>query len=339
MDSRSAGYVQQYSFDLQRELPGAFVFSIGYIGSKSLSLDQDLNINQMDPAFLSLGGTALNQSVPNPMYNQGGVLNVGNPTIARSQLLKPFPQFTGVTITDADTRRAIYHAGYVKLQRRFSAGFTTLVTYTRSQNMALGSGPQNAYNPEAEYALASTHQPHRLSISGTYELPVGRGKTWLSSNRTLDMIVGGWSINAVGVTQSGSPLAITQSNDNSVFGTSSTRPSATGISPQPGGSFSDRIDNFINLAAFSITPQFSFGNLGPRISMRGPGLVNWDVSMFKTFTIRERFRAQFRAEALNATNTPLLALASTNVTNPNFGKLNSQTNFSRLVQLGVRLFW
>jgi hypothetical protein len=324
---------------MQRELPGAFVLSVGYIGSKSLSMDLDLNINQMNPSFFTLGATALNASVTNPMFEKGGVLNVGNATIARSQLLKPFPQFTGVTVNDADNGRAIYHSGYVKLQRRFSAGLTTLVTYTRSQNMTLGASPQNAYNPEAEYALASTHLPHRLSISGTYELPFGRSKAFLSHNRALDYVVGGWSFNAVGVLQSGYPLAITQTNDNSVLGASSMRPSATGISPVTPGSFSDRIDNFINLAAFSITPQYSFGNLGPRISMRGPGMVNWDMSLFKTFAIKERLKAQFRAEALNAMNTPLLALASTSVTNPNFGKLNSQTNFSRLVQLGVRVFW
>ena len=335
--SRSAGYVQQYSFDVQRELPGALVLSVGYIGSKSLQLDQTINLNQLAAQYLSLGA-ALNQSVANPMFNNGGVLGVGNATISRSQLLKPFPQFTGISITDADVAHSVYHAVYIKAQRRFAQGISALVTYTRSQNMTLGATPQNAYDPEAEYSLAATHLPHRLSIAATYELLFGKGKPMLNANRTLDLLVGGWSINAVSIMQSGYPLAISQNNDNSVIGASSMRPNATGISPQVDKPFADRLDNFINPAAFTLAPQFTFGNVGPRISMRGPGLVNWDVSVFKTFSVTERMKAQFRAEALNFTNTPLFGTPTTSISSPSFGKITTQTNFSRLVQLGVRFF-
>lgn len=337
MLSRTAGSVQQYSFDLQRQLPGSIVLSVGYIGSKSLDLDQSINVNQLAVESLALG-SALNLSVPNPMFGKGGALNVGNATIARSQLLKPFPQFTGVSITDADVGHAAYHALYIKAQRRFSQGVSALVTYTRSQNMNLKADPQNAYDPEAEYGLATTHLPHRLSIAATYELPFGRGKRLLSSNRVVDLAVGGWAINAVSVMQSGYPLAITQNNDNSVIGSSSMRPNATGVSPQVDKPFAERLDNYINPAAFSIAQQFTFGNLGPALSMRGPGLMNWDVSVFKTFSIGEGLKAQFRAEALNFTNTPLFGSPTTNVANPSFGRITTQTNFSRLVQLGVRFY-
>jgi hypothetical protein len=333
--SRAAGKVQQYSFDVQREVPGAIVLSVGYIGSKSTDLDQTINLDQLAVQHLSLG-SGLNQSVANPMFNNGGTLGVGSATISRSQLLKPFPQFTGISVTDADVGHGVYHAVYLKAQRRFSKGVTALVTYTRSQNMTLGATPQNAFDPEAEYSLASTHLPHRLSIAATWELPFGKGRPLLNSNRMLDLAVGGWSINAVSVMQSGYPLAISQNNDNSVIGASAMRPNATGISPQVDKGFAARLDGFINPAAFSVAPQFTFGNLGPRISMRGPGLVNWDVSVFKTFPVTERLKAQFRAEALNFTNTPLFGTPTTNIASPSFGKITTQTNFSRLVQLGVR---
>jgi hypothetical protein len=349
IDARS-GFVQQYSFDLQRQFAGGFLFSAGYIGSKSLNLAQDgRNINQLDPQFLALGST-LNQTVPNPMFGRGGVLGVGGATITRSQFLRPFPQFTAISLQRSDTNRALYHAVYFKVQRRFSNGLMALATYTRSQNMdasygsvgnvfaATVGGPQNAYAPEAEYSLSSTHTPNRLSLSTTYELPFGKGKLFLASNRVLDYLVGGWSINAVSVMQSGYPLTITQPNDNSIIGANHMRPNATGISPRPDAPFAKRIDGWFNPAAFAQTPQFQFGNLSRTVSLRGPGQINWDCSVFKTFPLGEKFRAQFRAEALNLTNTPMFYAPNTTYTNSAFGTINSQANFSRMLQLGVRFF-
>ncbi len=348
-DARS-GYVQQYSLDVQRQLPSNFVLGIGYIGSKSLNLAQNgRNINQLDPQYLSLGST-LNQTVPNPMFQRGGALGVGGATISRSQLLRPFPQFTSVSLDRSDTNRALYHALYIKIQRRFSKGFTALATYTRSQNMDASygsngndfagtvSGPQNAYFPEAEYSLSSVHTPHRLSLSATYELPFGKGKSFLSSNRFLDYAVGGWSLNAVSVMQSGYPLTVTQPNDNSVFGANHMRPNATGVDPMPDLPFAKRLDGWFNRAAFSQAPQFTFGNLSRTGALRGPGQINWDLSLFKTFAIAERFKAQFRAEALNLANTPMFYGPNTSYTNSAFGVINSQANFSRMVQLGVRFY-
>lgn len=278
-----SGYVQQCSFDFQRQLPGNFLFASGYIGSKSLQLAQDgRNINQLDPRFLNLG-SSLNQAVPNPMFERGGVLGVGGATITRSQLLRPFPQFTSISLLRSDTNLAVYHATYFKVQRRFSSGLTALATYTRSQNMDASygstgnvfagtvSGPQNAFAPDAEYSLASTHAPNRLSLSTTYELPFGKGKAFLANNRVMDLLLGGWSMNAVSVMQSGYPLTITQPNDSGIIGVNHMRPNATGVSPTPDAHFAKRIDGWFNPAAFSQAPQFTFGNLSRTVSLRGPG--------------------------------------------------------------------
>lgn len=348
-DARS-GYVQQYSFDFQRQLSATLVVSAGYIGSKSSRLPQDgRNINQLAPEFLALGAQ-LNQSVPNPLYNRGGLLAVSGPMLTRAQLLRPFPQFGSVLLSNSDTNRALYHALYVKVQRRFAAGFTAVSTYTWSQNkdMAYGTAgntfnaapgsPQNAYDPDAEYGLSSVHTPHRWTVAGTAELPFGKGKPLLSNNRLADLLVGGWSANVVGTLQSGFPLAVTQINLNGGIGASVQRPNATGLSPETAGALTDRLDNYIARAAFSQAPQFTFGNISRTIPLRGPGQVNWDASLFKTFTIGERFRAQFRAEAMNLTNTPLFNGPNTTFGNPSFGRITSQANFSRLIQLGLRFY-
>ena len=102
------------------------------------------------------------------------------------------------------------------------------------------------------------------------------------------------------------------------------------------GSLGDRLNNYINPAAFSTAPQFTFGNLSRTIDMRGPGQVNWDMSVFKNVMIKEKLKAQFRCEALNATNTPLFYGPNVSYGSSAFGKITTQANFSRQLQLALR---
>jgi hypothetical protein len=198
-------------------------------------------------------------------------------------------------------------------------------------------GPQNPYNMAAEYAFSNIDSPFRWSTAATYELPFGKGKPFLGASRLADYVVGGWSLNAVSIFQTGFPLQISQStNFNSAFGYASQRPNATGVSPVTSGSLEDRLNNYINPAAFSTAPQFTFGNVGRTIGMRGPGQVNWDMSLFKNFTIKEVLKAQFRLEALNAMNTPLFYGPNVSYGSSSFGKITTQANFSRQLQLAVR---
>src|ERR1019366_7033453 len=133
--------------------------------------------------------------------------------------------------------------------------------------------------------------PLRWSSGFTFELPFGKGKKFLSNGKALDYAVGGWSFNAIGVYQSGFPLQITQStNNNSAFGYASQRPSATGVSPVTSGSVESRLSNYINKAAFATSPQGTFGNLSRPLDMSGHGQANWDVSIFKSFSILEKFK-------------------------------------------------
>ena len=348
-NTRSAGYVEQYSFDIQRQLGGSWVLSAGFIGSHGLHLVQDgRNIDQLNPQYLSLG-SALNANVPNPLYQHGGLLNVGNPTISRSQLLLPYPQFTSVTLLSSDTNKSSYNSVHAKIQRRFAQGMTVLATYTwsRQTDLAYGNvsnsfsaapgGPQNAYDLTSEYGLSTSDTPNRLSMAGTYELPFGKGRKFMSgSNKIVDFLLGGWSANVVNVWQSGYPLAVSQPNNNSVFGAGAQRPNATGVTAALDLPFAKRLDGWINPAAFSVAPQFTFGNVSRTITLRGPGLISWDVSMFKSVTLFEGIKAQFRAESLNVANTPQFYGPNTTFTSPSFGLITSQANYPRLIQLGVR---
>ena len=197
--------------------------------------------------------------------------------------------------------------------------------------------PQNPYDQASEYAFSNIDTPFRWSTSVSYELPFGKGKPFLSDGRVVNYIVGGWAINTVSIFQTGFPLQISQStNFNSSFGYASQRPNATGTSPVTSGGLEDRLNNYINKAAFSNAQQFTFGNISRTIDMRGPGQVNWDMSVFKTVRINETLKAQFRCEALNALNTPLFYGPNVSFGSSSFGKITSQANFSRQLQLALR---
>lgn len=347
--------VQQFSFDVQRQLGAGWVTSIGYAGSRTTDLTwttASLNYNQLDTQFFSQG-TALTQAVPNPFSGKGGSGVIGGATVARNQLLRPFPQFTSVNFTFSDRNRAQYDSMVMRLQKSLSKGLSLVSTYTFSKNfdMAGGgpgnnlnagnSGPQNVYTLDGEWGLSYLHSPHRWTNAVTYELPIGKGKMLLASlPRAADMVLGGWSINAVSTIQTGYPLLVYMNNNgNSALGTARQRPNATGTSPEVGGAFGPRIDGWINRSAFTDAAPFTFGNVSRSLGMRGPGQVNWDMSVFKTVQVFENFKAQFRAEALNAMNTPWFRGPNTAFGNAAFGRITSQGNFPRMLQLGLRLYF
>jgi hypothetical protein len=343
--------VHQFSIDIQRELPFGIAAELAYVGSRSNHMvlgAPTVNGNALDPSLLSQGSALLSQ-VANPYYGNRGTGILSGPTVQASQLLRPFPAFNNINYLYNDVNHARYDSMVLKAQKRLSQGLTFLTTLTWSRNWDMSSGgpgntlnagqkaPQNPYNLAGEYSFANIDTPFNWATSISYELPVGKGKPFLNHGGFLDYALGGWAINTVSVFRTGFPLQITQStNYNSSFGYASQRPNATGVSPETSGSLTDRLNNYINPAAFSIAPEFTFGNVGRTIDMRGPGMANWDMSIFKTFTIKERLKAQFRAEALNAMNTSLFYGPNVSFGSSNFGNITSQANFSRQLQLAVR---
>jgi hypothetical protein len=346
--------VQQYSIDVQRELPFGIAMEVAYVGSRSTHLTQataNININALNPALLSQG-SSLTASVANPFYNKGGAGVIGAATVSQVQLLLPYPTFSAINLQFNDSSHARYDSLVAKAQKRMSMGLTMLSTLTWSRNHDASSGgagnflnagnngPQNPYDMASEYSLANVDTPLRWSTGFTFELPFGKGKKFLTNSKALDYAVGGWSANAISVYQSGFPLQIAQStNNNSVFGYASQRPNATGVTPATSGSLESRLSNYINPAAFTTAPQGAFGNVARTLNMRGPGQANWDLSIFKSISITEKFKAQFRAEALNAFNTPMFAAPNTSFGSSSFGRITSQVNFSRMMQLGMRFFF
>jgi hypothetical protein len=308
------------------------------------------NIDQLNPAYFSLGSAALSAPTPNPYYQPGGPGLIGDPTIAYQQLLLPFPQFASVNLISTDSASS-YNSIAVRAERRLSYGLTILSTYTWSRNYD-GSyetsspsgnsnvGPQNIYDLKAEYGRSFIDVPNRFTLAGSYTLPFGRGQKLLNSAGWWNDIVNKWQLSAVTYYQSGFPLDITQNNLNGSIGAAVQRPNVNpGVSEGTSGSLYDRVNGYINPNAFVPVAEYQFGNLPKAAPLRGPtsGSGNWDATLLKTVSLKDRANLTFRAEVQNVFNHPWFALPNTTLGSATFGQITSTYNNARSIQLGGRI--
>jgi hypothetical protein len=151
--------------------------------------------------------------------------------------------------------------------------------------------------------------------------------------------VGGWQINGIVSYKSGTPLQITASNTSGLYALL-TAPNNNGHSGRIDGSPQSRLSRWFDTSVFSQPAPFTLGNVSPRVAdVRGDGVRNYDLSLFKEFVPREYLKVQFRMEALNAFNTPRFGNPTTSVTSGSFGIVSSQANAPRQVQFGLKLLW
>jgi hypothetical protein len=349
--------IQQWNLNLQRELPGNIVAEVAYLGSRGTDLldgENGVVLAQLPEEFLSLGSD-LNTLVPNPFFgiitNPSSVLS--RSTITKGRLLRPFPQYDGVTAFRVPQGSSIYHAMTLKADKRFSKGLSFLVGYTWSKliddvsttvNFLGQAGrKQNAYDRKSDRSISSQDITHRLVTSFVYDLPFGRGRTFgRDLNGPANWILGGWQFNGIAAFQSGNPLIILQNANTVGLFNSSQRPTVTGRDPNLGGrSRNDQILKWFDTSAFSITPAFTFGN-APRVqsNLRADGVKNFDLSLFKNNYFNEgKWNAQFRVEFFNAFNRVQLGAPGASVDAGNFGVIGGTANGPRQIQLALKLLF
>jgi len=328
-----------WQLDIQRELPGQILIEAAYVGSRGVRLiSSSENLNQVRPADWALG-SALKQQVANPFF---GILTTGSltgATVAREQLLRPYPQFTGVSRSNPAYGNSIYHSLQLKLEKRLARGVTALISYTASKNLSDLNGTQDAYNRQPERAVSDIDVPQRLTIAGAWELPFGRRRHFLAhAPRVLDLAAGGWQLSTFQTYQGGFALGYGFSGGTFPAGVS-PRASVNG-DPSEGvsGPHSQRLDRYFNTNAFLRPADFTIGNLAPRVhTVRSPGMNNANITLSKYFDIVERVRAEFRASAFNAVNHPVFGGPNTTVGNASFGRISSQANLSRQIEFALRI--
>ncbi|HEU0141538.1 MAG TPA: hypothetical protein VFQ79_17575, partial [Bryobacteraceae bacterium] len=203
--------------------------------------------------------------------------------------------------------------------RRFANGFQTQVSYTYSKAIAFTDEVDSSLSFNAPSALARNRsltnydRTHNLQAAWAAELPFGRGKRWANQGGIGGALLGGWQLNGIFSSYSGTPFTVTSA------GTSLNAPANTQTADQvkpevkilggtgPGQAYFDPL-------AFAPVTDVRFGNSGLNI-LRGPGVVNLDLGLFREFSATERVKIQFRAESFNVTNTPHFSNPGTNVSN------------------------
>ena len=351
--------VHQFSIGLQRELPGDFKLDLAYVGSRSRDiLTNDFNIgNARNINILTAEQLAdarqrpafYNEQVANPFAGllPGTGLNGG--TVARRQLLLPFPQFTTVTMALENIGEIDYDSLQASVERRTASGLTIIGSYTFSKTLG-ALGFLNDQDAEPGRAPTDFDRPHVFVLSGVYQLPIGRNRQFLSdAGRAVDLLLGGWEYNFIARFQSGIPINLPGNvdligdpviEDNTAeryFNTCVRQANGTNRRPNLAGTAFEACDN----PAFAIRGADTLRTIPFRLSdLRNPSPPQFDMSFNKTFNFTEDVRFQFRAEAFNITNTPIYRGPNTDPNSTQFGRRSTGIgNFPRQIQFGFKLYF
>lgn len=325
--NNGSGYSQQWNFAIQKTIGKNWNVEVAYLGSKNTRLGiPDANINQLPSQYLSMG-SALLAKVANPYFGQiPSASSLGAATIARQQLLRPFPRFTTVALFRDNVGNSSYNAAALKLEKRLSHGLTLNASYTFSKliddassvfSQTIFTGPvlnstgaADAYNRHLEKDVSGGDIPRVFALGWVYEIP----RLWKIS---------GWRIAGLVRAQAGDAVAVTQAaNNNSSLGFAVQRPNRVA---DPNRLDGRGVARYFNTAAFTAAPQFVIG-ASSRNPVRGPGLQNGDLMVGKTFPIAERVRLELRTEVFNVSNTPPLSDPNGSFGSAAFGSITSAGN-------------
>jgi hypothetical protein len=343
-------YSAQWNLNIQYEIQNDMLLDVAYAGNAGVKLLAQADLNQLPDQYLSMGD-ALNEVISNPFFGIfPATTSLGARTITRGQLLRPYPQFTGITHVWGSQAHSSYHGLQMKFRKRYRGGLQMLAAYTWSKNLddvssvagfvgLQNPGYTNNNRKDLDKSLSAVDIAHRLVANFQYEAPFGKGRRWLSSGFARH-IVGDWSVNGIVSIQSGVPLTIgSRQNTSGSYG-GGQRPVSTGVKSETPGSKKERVDGWFNNAAFVDAQPYTFGNVGRFLpDNRGPYYHSWDLSILKDFPIRERIRLQFRWELFNAFNQVNFNFPSgLTFGRPEFGTITGAEP-ARIMQFGLKLYY
>jgi hypothetical protein len=318
-------YMQRWSFSVQQELPARVLVDTTYVGNRGNRIWTSREWDFVPRQYLSTQPFRdqaaidfLSAQVTNPFFGIPEFAGTGlaSNRVARSQLLRPYPHFTSVA-TNEPIGFSWYHSLQVSAQKRFTRGLTIQLAWTWSKFME-ATGFLNDSDAALEHVVSDQDFPHRLIVSGIYDLPFGRGKRFgRGANRLLDALVGGWQLQAWYEGQSGQALGF----GNSIF-LGNLRDVVL-----PKGERS--ISRWFNTANFERNNARSLANnirvMSSRFTgIRSDGINNLDASLFKNYRLAERMTLQFRFETYNTANHVQLGNPNTTPTNTAFGTITAE---------------
>jgi hypothetical protein len=352
------GQAMRWAVSVQRELPGQWMVEAAYVGNRGYNLTTDIQVNPIPRQYLSTRtdqrDTAvfnfLSTNVTNPFAGLLPGENLNGSTTTRGQLLKQYPQFIDIWGHGFDGKNR-YNAAQARIERRFRAGYTLMAAYTFSK-LREELSRLNDTDTSYEDRVSRDDMPHRFTLNGIWELPFGRDRKFANQmNPILNAIAGGWNVAATWTWQSGRPLDLTASNafsyydgdlsklkinytdnpDNPVFDISHFYFHDAAV--QTNGQddpVKQRADQRIQLVNYVRVLPSRLSNL------RGPTLNMWDMSFVKTVPVVGRSRLEVHIELYNAFNTVFYNDPNPDPRSASFGKVTSQNNLPRNLQIGTK---
>jgi hypothetical protein len=309
------GTIEMWNASLQREVLNKLIVTVAYAGTQGRNIQSK--------------GWNTNSAPPGPGFN----------TASR----RPYPQYLNFNAIIG--RGTLDHNSLqLKVERQYAAGLYLLGAYTlgktetngAGQNVGVGQGVRYwpyLPTPDADVGLSDTDVRHAFNFSYVWQLPVGRGRPWLTDlDGFAEAVLGNWQVNGIIRARSGLPLAMSMATNQS--GTAlGNRPNQVCDGPLPEDERT--LTRWFDTSCFVAPPAGTFGN-APRTSFSGPGLSNVDMSFFKTFRLNE-LQIQFRTEIFNLFNTVQFANPATAVGAVNFGQIQSTINPARQVQFALKV--
>ena len=329
--NRPHNYSNRFNVSLQRQLPQGIILDLTYFLNKSSRINNvNYNINQTDPRISYQYGAATNVQVANPFYHlttpnksPGALWNQANVSVLT--LARLYPQYGSLTMIDGiGGGDMTYNSLQIRATKSFSNGYTLLIGYNYSVQVN-----RTFYDSVDNYlknfsSLDSGTPRHRMTVSGTWQLPVGKGRHFLTAApRLLDALVGGWNLAGTSTFHTGTLLN---------FGGMLVSGDPTIANPGPNGWFNTSV--FKQLPAYTRrTNPWYYPNI------RGPRFFNIDGTISKDFSITEQIKFGLHMDAFNALNNMNYNNPNMSVTSSQFGKSTDiySQDFGRRLQLGLRV--
>ena len=335
-------YNQRWSFSVQRQLAGGVVIDTAYVGNRAAKLAVSRELNPIPREYLSTSASRdqpaidfLSRQVPNPFAGIAAFVGTGlaNQTVGVSQLLRPYPQFTGITST-FPAGYSYYHSLQVAAEKRMSKGLSFQLSWTYSKFME-ATAYRNETDSVLEEVVSDLDFTNRFVLSSIYEFPFGKGRRWGAAMPYIaNAVLGGWQMQGWFEGQTGDALGF----GNAIFN-GRLQDIELPVSKR-------RAERWFNTdAGFNRNSAQVLANniqtLSTRFTgVRADGINNFDISMFKNFKIKERFNAQFRFENFNALNHVQFAGPNVAPINAAFGSITGEKGHGqRQITLGFKLLF
>ena len=297
------GRNEHYSFGVQQQLSPKTVLELNYVGNLGLHLQSTNDFNDPSPAA-------------------GAV-----------QARRPHQPWGTITYESQDLGTT-YQSLQAKIERRMGNGFMGLVSYTWSKFMQSNQAPALGGNLGYERTYSPFNTPQNLAISGTYQLPFGRGRTYMAnSNRFVDSVLGGWQVQTIIVLRSGTPYTPVVSTDRANTGVGGQRPN---INPAGGSStFHKSLTSWFDKTRYVVAPQFTYGQVKAN-TLQSDAFRQYDASIFKNFTLAGESVLSFRAEFFNLPNTTSFNAPSATIDASSCCTVTSTSIPSRDIQFALK---